>query len=304
MSEWYYADARRQQHGTVSSEDLRAHFGAGTVDLSTLVWREGMAQWQPLSSMAAELDLQEPAPTPEPPEPSFGIDLRGDLSAIENGTATYTPYTAPSAELQSDSAIVLGGEIVLAGFWKRVAAYFIDSVIVGIGGAIIGMITGAVMGVGLVSLGGNASGPGFVLIQLVNSLLSIVLGAAYYAGFHASSGRATPGKMAVGIKVVRPNGEGITLARGIGRYFAAALSGLLLCIGYLMAAFTERKQGLHDMLCDTLVVDKWAFTEHPEWQQRNLGTVTIVILALVGLLIAVFGVVILGAIGLAVRGFG
>ena len=71
-----------------------------------------------------------------------------------------------------------------------------------------------------------------------------------------------------------------------------------------MAAFTERKQGLHDMLCDTLVVDKWAFTEHPEWQQRNLGTVTTVILALVGLLIAVFGVVILGAIGLAVRGFG
>jgi Predicted membrane protein/domain len=304
MSEWYYADARRQQHGPVSSEDLRTHFGAGTVDLSTLVWREGMAQWQPLSSMAAELDLQEPAPTPEPPEPSFGIDLRGDLSAIENGTATYTPYTAPSAELQSDSAIVLGGEIVLAGFWKRVAAYFIDSVIVGIGGAIIGMITGAVMGVGLVSLGGNASGPGFVLVQVVNYMLSLVIGAAYYAGFHASSGRATPGKMAVGIKVVRPNGEGITLARGIGRYFAAALSGLLLCIGYLMAAFTERKQGLHDMLCDTLVVDKWAFTEHPEWQQRNLGTVTIVILALVGLLIAVFGVVILGAIGLAVRGFG
>ncbi|WP_225764988.1 RDD family protein [Stenotrophomonas sp. Marseille-Q4652] len=298
MSEWYYADARRQQHGPVSSEELRAHFGAGTVDLSTLVWREGMAQWQPLSSMAAELDLQEPAPAPEPPEPTFGIDLRGDLSAIENGTATYTPYTAPSADLQANSAIVLGGEIVLAGFWKRVAAYFIDSVIVGIGGAVIGMIAGAVMGVGLLSLGGNASGPGFLLVQVVNYMLSLVIGAAYYAGFHASSGRATPGKMAVGIKVVRPNGEGITLARGIGRYFAAILSGLLLCIGYLMAAFTERKQGLHDLLCDTLVVDKWAFTEHPEWQQRNLGTVTIVILALLGVVAALLVLGLLAMIGM------
>ena len=79
------------------------------------------------------------------------------------------------------------------------------------------------------------------------------------------------------------NGERITIARGIGRYFAAMLSGLILCIGYLMAAFTERKQSLHDMICDTLVVDKWAFTDHPEWQQRGLGTVTIVILALFGL---------------------
>ncbi|MGN0924153.1 MAG: hypothetical protein ACI4PN_08150, partial [Ectopseudomonas mendocina] len=91
--------------------------------------------------------------------------------------------------------------------------------------------------------------------------------------------------------------EGISIARGIGRYFAAILSGLILCIGFVMAAFTERKQGLHDMLCDTLVVDKWAFTEHPEWQQRGLGTVTIVILALFGLMLLVGIVAFIAMIG-------
>ena len=52
-----------------------------------------------------------------------------------------------------------------------------------------------------------------------------------------------------------------------------------------MVALTERKQALHDMLCDTLVVDKWAFTAHPERQRDELGVVTIVILCLAGLAI-------------------
>jgi uncharacterized RDD family membrane protein YckC len=97
--------------------------------------------------------------------------------------------------------------------------------------------------------------------------------------------------MAVGIKVVRTDGTRISLARGVGRFFAAMLSGLTLGIGFLMAAFTERKQGLHDMICDTLVVDKWAYTAHPEWQKRELGTVTVVILAIFGVLILLFGAI-------------
>ena len=51
----------------------------------------------------------------------------------------------------------------------------------------------------------------------------------------------------------------------------ASLSYLTLYIGFLMAAFTERKQALHDMVAGTLVVDRWAYTEHPELQRRGLG---------------------------------
>jgi len=57
------------------------------------------------------------------------------------------------------------------------------------------------------------------------------------------------------------------------------------------------------MICDTLVVDKWAFTDHPEWQQRGLGTVTIVILSLFGVLVLVGTVALLAVIGIAASRF-
>jgi len=93
---------------------------------------------------------------------------------------------------------------------------------------------------------------------------------------------------------VRGNGDRLTLGRSIGRYFATLLSGLTLCIGYLMAAFTERKQGLHDLICDTVVVDRWAYTDQRQLQRGEMGTVTIVILVLGGLLmLAGFAAIIL-----------
>ncbi|MCA7024971.1 MULTISPECIES: RDD family protein [Stenotrophomonas] len=305
MSQWYYADAQRERHGPVEADVLRDKFRRNELDLGSLVWREGMSQWQPLSAMAEELQLLVPAAT------AAGIDLRADYQAIEDGTAVAkasaaapSPYAAP-ASATTGEAVVNGGEIVYAGFWKRVAAYFIDSLIVGIVGGVVAMVIGMVLGIGMAGVGGgsDAMGAGFIAIQLLTNLVSIGLAAAYYAGFHASSGKATLGKMAVGIKVVRSNGERITIARGIGRYFAAMLSGLILCIGYLMAAFTERKQSLHDMICDTLVVDKWAFTDHPEWQQRGLGTVTIVILSLFGVMVLVGLVALLAIIGIAASSF-
>jgi uncharacterized RDD family membrane protein YckC len=185
-----------------------------------------------------------------------------------------------------------------------VAAYCIDSVIVGMVGGVIAMVIGMVLGIGMAGLGdSDAAGVGMIMVQLLTNLISMAISAAYYAGFHASAGMATLGKMAVGIKVVRLNGDRMTLARAIGRYFATILSALTLCIGYVMAAFTERKQGLHDMICDTLVVDKWAFTDHPEWQQRGLGTVTIVILSIFGLLLLVGVVAIIAVIGIAASNF-
>jgi len=305
MSQWYYADAQRERHGPVEADVLRDKFRRNELDLGSLVWREGMSQWQPLSAMAEELQLLVPAAA------GAGIDLRADYQAIEDGTAVAkasaaapSPYAAPTSATTGE-AVVNGGEIVYAGFWKRVAAYFIDSLIVGIVGGVVAMVIGMVLGIGMAGVGGgsDAMGAGFIAIQLLTNLVSIGLAAAYYAGFHASSGKATLGKMAVGIKVVRSNGERITIARGIGRYFAAMLSGLILCIGYLMAAFTERKQSLHDMICDTLVVDKWAFTDHPEWQQRGLGTVTIVILSLFGVMVLVGLVALLAIIGIAASSF-
>ena len=205
------------------------------------------------------------------------------MAAAPEPAAEHSPYAAPASTDAGAWVVQPAAEVVHAGFWKRVAAYLIDSVIVGVAGAILGVVLAAVA-VPL-ALSGDAGAAAAMLLQVVIQLVSIFITAAYYAGFHASRGQATLGKMAIGIKVVRTDGSRISLLRGIGRYFAAILSGLILCIGYLMAAFTDRKQGLHDMLCDTLVVDKWAYTGNAEWQRRELGTVAIVVLALGGLLL-------------------
>jgi len=65
---------------------------------------------------------------------------------------------------------------------------------------------------------------------------------------------ATPGKMALGLKVLRADGEMITYPRALGRFFAEFLSSVILAIGYIMAAFDEEKRALHDRICDTRVV--------------------------------------------------
>jgi len=292
MTEWYFADGQDRQ-GPLSADDMRQRFQRGDITLATLVWREGFAQWAPLSEAVDELQLQNLAAAAS--DLGSGIYLRGDYTAIDNGTAplpgtgggTYSPYTAPAAATgYANAAVVNGQDVVYAGFWKRYAAYFIDYILLTVVTLPLSMI---------INLTGAGSGNESVQVALtlVVMLLSMVISIGYYAGFHASRGGATLGKMAVGIKVVRGNGERISFLRAFCRYLATIVSSLILMIGFIMAAFTERKQALHDMMCDTLVVDKWAFTEHPELQQRGLGTVTIVILVLAALaMVALFGVMI------------
>ena len=59
--------------------------------------------------------------------------------------------------------------------------------------------------------------------------------------------------MILGMKVTDLYGNRISFARATGRHFAKFISGLMLGFGFLMVAFTERKQGLHDIVAGTLV---------------------------------------------------
>ncbi|KAF1710810.1 RDD family protein [Pseudoxanthomonas sacheonensis] len=311
MENWYYADAERQRQGPLSAEELAQRFHQGRLRLDTLVWRDGMAEWQPLRDFTAELALhQAPAETfYTPAEPAAAATTAGGTApafgeSSGDAAGSASPYAPPSAALTSDEAFYAGGEVVYAGFWKRVAAYMIDAMVIGIATQIVQLVVmGVFFGLSASSMSNPetmfASGTG-ILFVLALYVVPLAMNAAYYAAFHASSKQATLGKMAVGIKVVRTDGTRISLARGVGRFFGTILSSLTIGIGFLMAAFTERKQGLHDMICDTLVVDKWAYTAHPEWQKRELGTVTVVILAIFGVLILLFGAIMVFAmIGIA-----
>jgi len=62
--------------------------------------------------------------------------------------------------------------------------------------------------------------------------------------------------MTIGIIVTDLNGEQISFARATGRYFGKILSGLMLEIGFIVVGITEKKQGLHDMMAQCLVINK------------------------------------------------
>ena len=72
----------------------------------------------------------------------------------------------------------------------------------------------------------------------------------------SSPTQGTLGKMALGIKVTDLEGDKIDFGRATRRHFAKIISALILYIGFIMVAFTQEKQGLHDMMAGCLVVTK------------------------------------------------
>jgi uncharacterized RDD family membrane protein YckC len=118
-----------------------------------------------------------------------------------------------------------------AGFWTRFVAILIDWVVFVVAGGLISAVT---FGAGAV-------------VFLVGPWL-------YEAFMLSSEWQATLGKRAMSIAVTGLDGARISFARATARHFAKYISVLILCIGFIMAAFTAKKQALHDMIAETLVV--------------------------------------------------
>jgi uncharacterized RDD family membrane protein YckC len=136
-----------------------------------------------------------------------------------------------------------------AGFWRRLGAAIIDGLIVGA----VTLVIYLVLIVGGISTGGIV---GFFIGYFIAYALAIILGWLYYALMESSSKQATLGKMALGIIVTDSQGQRVSFGRATGRHFGKIISGIILYIGYIMIAFTAKKQGLHDIIADCLVVMK------------------------------------------------
>jgi len=90
--------------------------------------------------------------------------------------------------------------------------------------------------------------------MLFMALALAVVGAwLYEALLTSSSWQGTVGKRLLSLKVTDLGGNRISFARATGRFFAKILSRMIWHIGFIMVAFTQRKQGLHDFLAGTLV---------------------------------------------------
>ena len=163
-----------------------------------------------------------------------------DDELIQFGDALVCGKCKPLFVQKLKEGVTVAGEMVYAGFWIRFGAKFIDGIILGIVGFVLGFLVSFIVRNRL----------GVAVIQNVFSIALSVAYATYFVGTYS----ATPGKMACGLKVVRPDGEKITYGRACGRFFAELVSSIILSIGYIMVAFDEEKRALHDRICDTRVV--------------------------------------------------
>ena len=146
------------------------------------------------------------------------------------------------------------------GFWIRFLARVIDSVILIVINGIVRLPLTLMFGLGTMGMrglgearGGLIFGPALMGVVGLSALIGIALGAAYEVYFLSTQG-ATPGKMALGLRVVRPDGGPISPMLALGRHFALWISGIILMIGYIMAAFDPEKRALHDRICETRVI--------------------------------------------------
>ncbi len=152
-----------------------------------------------------------------------------------------TPLQRPGQQLGYGEGTTTAGVPEYAGFWKRFLASFIDGILM------------LIVLLPLYILFLVDPRPMYFLIFYP---LAFLLPWLYYAAMESSARQATLGKMALGIVVTDTSGRRISFARATGRYWGRLLSGLILYIGYIMIAFTERKQGLHDIMAECLVVVK------------------------------------------------
>jgi uncharacterized RDD family membrane protein YckC len=144
-------------------------------------------------------------------------------------------------------------EFYYAGFWRRFAAAFIDSIVLTVGGFVIGGIAGVAVGAILGSMGVELSEITAVC-RMLGRILGLTLCWLYFTLFECSSRQATLGKMALGIVVTDMQGGRISFGRANGRHWGKIVSVLTLWIGFLMAGFTEKKQALHDIMASCLVI--------------------------------------------------
>lgn len=171
-----------------------------------------------------------------------------------------------------------------AGFWKRLGAFLIDQIILGIAHLVVIIPFWGFFIWDFLNLDEPDKSPQFVSIQAENfneleltglfyfaiafMIISLIIDWLYYALLESSAKQATVGKMVFSIKVTDSEGKRISFARASGRHFAKILSGMFLMIGYIMAGFTSKKQTLHDIISDCVVINT-LYIDYEEIGKQN-----------------------------------
>jgi uncharacterized RDD family membrane protein YckC len=290
--DWYYKNGDIRT-GPVTDEQMRELALQGTITPNTLVWNELVAKWQPYSEQAGgpaspsapvhphepKEEMQHDAPKDHSPDlDSERTDHQTDYldaeytppriteaycsqcfnkfpieELIQYGDAKICGVCKPLFFQKVKEGVKMPGTLRYAGFWIRFVAKSIDNIIVGVIGMLFYAAAFSILFLDYQML----MSPLRIVVMMLVYVLQISFGIAYATFFVGKYG-ATPGKMALNLAVVNPDGTKVSYMKAFGRFFAEIISGIILLIGYIMAAFDSEKQALHDRICSTRVIRKSA----------------------------------------------
>jgi uncharacterized RDD family membrane protein YckC len=247
MANYHYA-VNGQSNGPVTIEQIDDLVKTGSIASDTLIWTDGMPEWQPYSAIRGGSTAGAPraALASAPPVAGAVVCSVCNQSYPSDQVIRYGPSLVcgnckPQFLQRLREGAAVAGSLDYAGFGKRFGAKFIDTIL------IYAINFGFAFLVGMVA-GDDPS------IALVAGVLNMVIAFGYPIFFLGKWGQ-TLGKMAVGVKVVSPDGEPIGYGRAAGRVLAEIVTGFTIGIGYLMVLWDDERRSLHDRIASTRVVN-------------------------------------------------
>ena len=247
---WYYLIGS-QPTGPVEEPEIDRLFNHGTITLGTRVWRQGLQTWKTFSEA-----FNRAAVSCFKCKRLYSPDLSvryGSLSLCQDCKDIFFQQIREGLSPETNG--------IYGGFWIRAGAYLIDQIALFLVRLPFEIAMRAYVFWETFHL---ASGPspqpfwqsrGILVAYGLYFIILLAISLSYFVFFVGRYG-ATPGKMALKLRIVRSDLSKVTYLRALGRYFAQGLSGMLLYIGYIMAGFDSEKRALHDYLCDTRVIKR------------------------------------------------
>lgn len=250
-----YYEVGDKQLGPIGKVELEKLVKEKKINAKTRVWQDGMESWQELGVFVRTRTgkAAQKKSSPKESRPASLCSECGVAFAEEEMIRFQDSWVCagckPAFIQKVKEGVAVAGAMDYAGFWIRFAALAIDAFIMWIVNMVIFIPLGILMPT-------SPDNPMVVISFMpVIMLLQYAIPAAYDTWFVGKYG-ATPGKMACKLKIVVEDGSRVSYLRAFGRHFAKWLSAMILCIGYIMAAFDDQRRALHDRICETRVVRK------------------------------------------------
>jgi uncharacterized RDD family membrane protein YckC len=232
---WYYA-SNAGRTGPITESELVTLTRNGTVTPGTLVWTEGQPDWMPLSIVRPDLLAGQVSGVNVPVVGGVALAGANKDMAVQRMREGY----APGIEAAN-----------YAGFWIRFVAKFVDGIIVGVA-MMICFIPFFVMA----AAGADSTGepPAAMLVMMPIVTIAPYFIQVLYNGFTVGKWGATPGKKMLGLRVVTPDMQPVSMGRAFGRAGGEIVTGFTFTIGYIIAGFDAEKRALHDHIASTRVI--------------------------------------------------